>query len=477
MHDNLMNEQSTTPRLSRRQTILGGFGTALALAWPLRAFGASKSIREADRLRVGLGGAGIRGRYLIGNLPAEAKITAICDAHLGHVQDTLSAKKPFSEVLTDFHQRDAADCTAYQDYRRMLDEESLDAVIIATPDHHHAMVALLALARGLDVYLEKPVSVTIEEGRALSDAVERTGRVLQVGSQQRSMEMNRFGCEFIRNGGLGRIHRVEISNYPGPMPCPDYRPERVPQAMNWDLFCGPTPLRPYHRRLWSKDQFKVHGVNWRGWDLWRDFSGHLVTNWGAHSFDMIQWALGKDDTGPVKLTCDPVENSEQLAADWLKKTPPPSRSPIQGRDDHRRYFPVDMQYADGTVVSLTPDNGPMRFIGEKGVAEMGRNKFSVDQPELLTSKPDRSAMALWKGAGHVARPHLQNWLDAIRHGTPLAAPIEAGHRTATVCHLINIVRELEHPLEWDPIEERFLSDEAANALIRRERRPGWELPV
>lgn len=171
----------------------------------------------------------------------------------------------------------------FQDYRRLLDraksKDKLDAVIIATPDHHHAQAAILALQAGLDVYLEKPLTVTIREGRLLADAVKRTGRVLQVGSQQRTMEVNRFACEFIRNGGLGRITKVELPNYPGPLPMPPLDQEPAFGGVDFDLFCGPAPLRPHHRHLWMKEDFKVGDLLWRGWDLFRDYSGHLMTNW------------------------------------------------------------------------------------------------------------------------------------------------------------------------------------------------------
>ena len=194
----------------------------------------------------------------------------------------MEPKGEFAKVLAQFTQSDAAKCATFQDYRGLLDrakaKDKLDAVIIATPDHHHAQAAILALQAGLDVYLEKPLTVTIREGRLLVDAVKRTGRVLQVGSQQRTMEVNRFACEFIRNGGLGRISKVELPNYPGPLPMPSLDAEPTLGGVDFDLFCGPVPLRPHHRHLWMKEDFKVGDLLWRGWDLFRDYSGHLMTN-------------------------------------------------------------------------------------------------------------------------------------------------------------------------------------------------------
>lgn len=206
----------------------------------------------------------------------------------------LQPKGTFAPVLQQFKERDADKCATYQDYRRMFDREKLDAVIIATPDHHHTLAAMLALQAGLDVYLEKPLTVCIREGRLLVQMVKQTGRVLQVGSQQRTMEINRFACEFIRDGGLGRISKVELPCYPGPISQPISTEEAPVGEIDWELFCGPTALRPYHRNLWMKEDFKVGDLLWRGWDLFRDYSGHLMTNWGAHSVDMVQLALGRD---------------------------------------------------------------------------------------------------------------------------------------------------------------------------------------
>lgn len=375
-------------------------------------------------------------------------------------------------VLARFRDADAARCALYADYRIMLERERLDAVIIATPDHHHVPAALHALAAGLDVYLEKPLTVSIAEGRLLVEAVRNTGRVLQVGSQQRTMEMNRLGCEFIRNGGLGKISYVELPNYPGPLPmsAADLLADEPDEDVDWNLFCGSTPLRPHNRRLWVKDEFKVDDLTWRGWDLFHDYSGHMMTNWGGHSVDMVQYSLGCDETGPVEIRVEAPQPVEAIVAAWKTKTPSPTRS------DEARFRPVTMGYADG--VELRFANGPdyIMFNGEKGRLKMRRNYFEVDPPELLVDRPDPATVAQWSGGGHVARPHLENWLDSVRTRTTLNAPAEAGHRTATICHLANIVRELNRPLRWNPQSERFINDEAADALLDRPRRTGFELP-
>lgn len=437
-----------------------GFRTAPASAAPIGA---------NDRIRVGVIGTGVRGKFLIGNLPESARVVSICDCATSRMADTLNPQKEFAEVLAGFRNTQAAKCSTHQDYRRMLDREQLDAVIIATPDHHHASAAMLALDAGLDVYLEKPLTVTIREGRLLADKVKQTGRVLQVGSQQRTMEINRFACEFIRDGGLGKISKVELPNYPGPIASATFPEEAVPDGLDWNLFLGPTPTRPHNRKLWVKDAFKVGDLTWRGWDLFREYSGHIMTNWGAHSIDMMQYALGKDDTGPVEIQVMEPKSVAAIYKDWDHKTPKPASH------DDRRFWPVSMRYADGIEVKFLGPNDPIRFHGERGTMKVRRNYFAVDPPELITSGPGPEIAAKWKGSGHVARPHLQNWIDCIRSRDVPHAPVEVGHRTVTICHLANIARELNRPLKWNAETELFVGDAGANELLERPRRKGFEL--
>ena len=223
------------------------------------------------------------------------------------------------------------------------------------------------------------------------------------------------------------------------------------------------------RKLNEKNEFKVGDLLWRGWDLFRDFSGHMMTNWGAHSVDMVQLALGRDDTGPVDIRVEAPQPVDTLVAAWKAKTPRPTS------DDEARFRPVTMRYADG--VELRCVNGPeyILFHGERGRLKMRRKFFEVDPPELLVERPDPAIASKWSGGGHVARPHLENWLDCIRTRNTPNAPVEAGHRTATVCHLANIARELNRPLRWDPQRECFVNDKAADAQLDRPRRAGFEL--
>ena len=456
-----------------RRTFVGVASSMSALGWSSLTRGESPS----DRIRVGVIGTGVRGKYLIGNLPESAQVTSICDCATSRMAETLEPKKEFAEVLGGFRDQQAAHCKTYQDYRRLIDGEKLDAVIIATPDHHHVQAAMTALQAGLDVYLEKPISVTIREGRMLADMVKKTGRVLQAGSQQRTMEINRFACEVIRDGGLGKVTRVDCPNYPGPISRSDFPAEAIHDGLEWDLFVGPTPIRPHNRKLWVKDEFEVGDLLWRGWDLFRDYSGHLMTNWGAHNIDMVQYALGMDNSGPVRIA--PLHGITEAALEkdwekkWQKKTPRPEGTFI----DASRFSPVTMTYANGTVLNFLPDVKTATFYGERGTMEVSRNRFFTDPVDLVTDGLDPAIAERWEGGGHVARPHLQNWLDCIRSKKTPNASAEIGQRSITVCHLANIVREVNHPLSWNPAEERFENDDEANALLDRPRRKGYELPT
>lgn len=463
--------------MTRRQLVFSGAAATLAGARSNTLVRSVKAnpIGANQRLRVAVIGTGFRGKYLIGNLPETARVVAISDCAQWRMDAALQPKPPFDAVLAKFCQADALRCKAYQDYRDLIDRETLDAVIIATPDHHHVQAAVLALDAGLDVYVEKPLTVSIGEGKLLVSHVERTGRVVQVGSQQRTMELNRFACEFIRDGGIGKVTRVDFPNYPGPLPAGELPAEPVPAGLNWNLFLGPTPFRAYNRRRWIKDEFSVGTLLWRGWDLFREYSGHLMTNWGAHSMDMVQYALGMDDSGPVRITPRKDATAEALQQDWREQWSAKTPQPDMPWTAAPHFRPVDLDYANGVTVHLKAGINAAVFYGEHGTMMIRRNQFRCNPPDLVRDPPDPSLARQWQGAGHVARPHLQNWLDCIQTRATPNAPINVGHRTASVCHLVNLARELNRPLQWDPRIELFVDDIEANRLVMRPRREGFRL--
>ena len=448
-------------RISRRRFLasIATGGAALPSFVPSGVLAAAGNPGASDRVILGVIGTGIRGKHLIADAPPEARVAAICDSYLPRVADTLAPQGRYAGPLGRFRERDAERCAAYQDLRKLLDREKLDAVMIATPDHNHVLPAVLACQAGLDVYCEKALSLYVAEGRALVEAAKRHGRVVQVGSQNRSMAMNRLGGRMVREGRLGKISLVELPNYPGPMRYEGLPEEPVPEGLGWDLFCGQTALRPHNRKLWVKDQFKIDDKLWRGWDLWRSYSGHLMTNWGAHSVDIVQLALGTDGTGPVEI--------------WPL---------VDGHQGEMRFCPVAARYADGVELRFhLHGDDKWTFHGEHGKLLMHRNELAADPPDLVTERPDRALVEMWKGPekkgpGTVARPHIQNWLDCIKTRARPNAPVEAGHRSVTICHLAGIARELRRKLRWDPQTETFAGDAEANSLLTRPRREGHELP-
>jgi len=410
-----------------RRSWLAAAGTVLA--------GATRRIGAAgpgDRIRVGAIGVGNRGRLLLDQLPADAELVAICDCNLPQAHG--------------FRTQKGADWKVYQDYRELLDRSDIDAVIVATGDFQRALPCIHACQAGKDVYAEKPLTLTVAEGRAVVNAARRHERVFQVGTQQRSMTINRLACEFVRAGGLGTLREVRAINYKGPKDGPDQPPaaEPIPPGLDWNAWLNQAAERPY-------------AGPWLNWMQWRDFAGGEMTNWGAHGVDQIQWALGADDTGPVHLA--PLADA-------------PSGSLVA-------------RYPSGVEVKFMLEQGPMGgavFIGEHGKLEINRNKVTSNPPEIaagILAQVDVAAeevawsdqTALWQ-----AQQHLQNWLDCIRSRGRPVADVEIGHRSISACHLANIVRRLGRPLDWNPVAERFVADPEADGLLSRPRRAGFELP-
>lgn len=417
-------------RLSRRRFLKrsGAALTAAVAPMVIRAGvrGAEVKTGANDRILVGVIGTGNRARMLMDQLPEPARIVAISDCYIKRMEETMALKKQ--------------QWPCYQDYRRMLEKEHLDAVIVATTDHGRPLPCIHACQSGLDVYAEKPLSVTISEGQAMVKAARKYKRVFQVGSQQRTMAFNRYACELVRGGKIGAIRSVIAQNYPGPSIPTGLPEEPIPQGDDWNMWCGPTELLPFNNQL----QF--------GWMRWRPYSGGEMTNWGAHGVDQIQSALGMDGTGPVELW--PV-------------VPGPNGT-------------VSMRYANGMTVKFESTEVPMGgavFIGEKGKVTIDRNEFKCDPPELAVNPPPEEEKKSWTGPGWNATKHLANWLECIKtRGTP-NADVEIGHRSISICHLVNITRELGRKLQWDPKNETFVADAEANERLSRPRRKGFELPT
>ncbi|TWU42761.1 Gfo/Idh/MocA family protein [Novipirellula artificiosorum] len=417
-----------SPQSSRRRFLKrSAAASAIALPYfiPQGVLAAAGRPGANDRVIIGFVGTGGRARQLMDHVPADGRIVSICDVYQQRMIDTLKEKQQ--------------NWKTYSSHEQMFESENLDAVVVATPDHARVLPCIHACQAELDIYAEKPLTLTIHEGRVLVNAVRKYNRVFQVGSQQRTMELNRFACELVRSGGIGKIKRVQGICYTGPRDYQGLPEQPIPEGDNWDVWQAQTEARPFNHAL----QF--------GWMGWRAYSGGEMTNWGAHGVDQIQWALGKSLTGPEEIW--PV-------------TPGPNGK-------------VSMRYADGIQVDYELDKGPMGggiFTGSDAKIEINRNKFTTNPPDFVRNPPALEEALSWEGAGWVARPHIQNWLDCIRTRKTPNADVEIGHRSISVCHLVNIARQVGRKLRWDPNEEQFPGDEEANAYLDRPRRQGWELP-
>lgn len=422
---------TSSPPVNRRHFLVtSALGAIATLPWS-RSRAAESA--PSNRIRVGAIGVGKRATLLLDQLPEGAEIVALSDCNLPRAEE--------------YKARRSAGYRIYQDYRRVLDHKDIDAVIVGVGDFQRVLPCIEACMAGKDVYAEKPLTLYVQEGRALVNAVRKHGRVLQVGSQQRSMQINRLACEFVRNGGLGKLHEVRAVNYTNASASPSPLPpaETVPGGLDWNQWLNQAADRPFN-------------IAWMNWMGWRDFSGGEMTNWGAHGVDQIQWALGADDSGPVEIK-------------------PLTEGP-NGQ--------VSMTYATGIVVNFVLEKGPSGgavFIGDNGKLEINRNKIKSNPPEIAAQilenldvdEEERKwsdQTALWQ-----AREHLQNWLDCVRSRERPVADVEIGHRSITACHLANIARQSGRPLRWDPAQERFVDDPVADALLVRERRKGFELPT
>lgn len=324
------------------------------------------------------------------------------------------------------------------DYREMLADPAIDGVIIATPDHWHAMQGIAAARAGKHIYCEKPLTRTVTEGRALVEAARRHGVVLQTGSMQRSWKNFRHACALVRNGYLGKVKEVLVSVGDPAIAC-DLGEEVLPAGLDWEGWIGPASYRPFHAEL-SPPVEKDIFPNWR---KYQEYAGGILSDWGAHMFDIAQWGLGTDHTGPVTLI------------------PPDDPTAVRG---------LTMEYEDGVVLRHA-DFGRgfgVRFIGEKGRIDVARGYLDSDPAPLVgaTLQPGEQQL-------RVSDDHYADWLGAARKGGEPICPAAIGHRTNTISAIANIAYRLRRTLRWHPGRERFRGDQEADALLGPAYRAGW----
>lgn len=418
-----------------------GLGTVASLPQVVTrtVLGAPGQPGANDQIGIGFVGMGRQAGDLHAMLPAikEARVVAIAD---------LNIKR--AEAVAAKH-----NAAAMQDYRKLLDRRDVDAIITATPDHWRALVCIHACQAGKDIYAEKPLTLTIREGRLIVKAVRKYRRVLQTGTQQRTSWPNRCGCALVRSGAIGKITRVVARNYPSPWEC-GLPAQPAPEELDWDRWCGPVEPVPYNRDLY------LPRAN-PGWISFRPFSGGEITGWGSHGLDQVQWALGMDDSGPVEVW------TEGLKFDPPTYTAPESRERGERICSQPKVF---FRYPGDIVMEL--GDGPAggaKFIGEKGTITIDRAVCKSDPPEMAEE-------ALVKRPVGLVESHLRDWFNCLRTRQRPAADVEIGHRSATVCHLANIARWTGQRLRWDPAREVFPDAPEANRFIDRPRRKGYELP-
>ncbi len=434
-----MNPLFLSRRAFLRNTTLVSAAAAFPAILPSRMFGQTA---PSKKITIGFIGTGNIAQGHLETLLGfdDVRILAVCDVDKTH-RDLAAAK-----VNAGYGNRD---CAAYNDFRELTARPDIDAVMVCTPDNWHALNAIEAMRNGKDVYVEKPLTLTIEEGRALVAAARKYGRVAQTGTQQRSSRRFHDTAEFIRNGGMGKLSRIEIlipanNKYVGA----NWKPEAVPAGLDWDLWVGPAPFQPYTRQ-------GCH-YNFR---FILDYAAGQVTNWGAHYIDIAQWALGMDESGPVEVVGD-------------------GEFPTTGLFSTATKVDFTCRYASGVTLRCRTrydgiSDGNVRFFGDRGWVDVSRSASTASDPALLKE------IAAQAGKGAVKLPaslnHHDNFLQAIRTRARPISDVEFGHRTTTVCNLGNIAMQLKRPLKWDPVAERFTDDAVANRMRGRSMRGPWSL--
>jgi predicted dehydrogenase len=432
-------EKNISPGKSRRQFVKQGFQAAVAFTIiPRFVMGGKGYLAPSDRITLGFIGTGKQGKILAGYFHKNTDTQIIAGSDVD------------SKKLAAFHQhvqKQASEKTGqeyksfspYPDFRELLQRKDIDAVVIATPDHWHAVQTVMAANAGKHVYCEKPMAHSVGEGRAMVNAVKKNKVAFQTGSMQRSWDKFRNAVDLVRNGYIGQVKEVLVTvgdpaiafGLPG-MPVPEY--------LNWDAWVGPSVVRPYHTELSPPIEQDVY-PHWRNF---KEYGGGSLSDWGTHMFDIVQWALDKDRTGPVKFD-------------------PPSGNAVKG---------LTMTYNDGIVMKHV-DFGrkyAVRFIGEKGVIDVSR-EFLDSNPAAIVYTPFSSG----DKRVYSTNNHYQDWINSIKTGKPTVADVETGHRTSSVSALANIAYWLRRPLEWDPKNEQFKNDAEANALLTPPVRAPWKL--
>jgi len=431
-------------KMITRRTLLKGTTGLIASAVavpniiPSSVLGRSGTVAPSERLTMGGIGLGGQGMHNLRNFLTcnDLRILAVCDVDTKH---RIRAKQTVDSAYGN------KDCAAYNDFREILTRDDVDTVLIATPDHWHAILSIEAAKAGKHIYCEKPISLTIAEGRAVADTMKRYGTVYQSGTQRRSNACFRFGVDIARSGMLGQLHTLHCYYHNGPT-CPPQKIEPVPKGFDYDMWLGPAPFEAYTPR-------RCHGsFRWI-----YDYSGGQLTDLGAHFNDLAQWANDSEYSGPIAY-----EGRVEFPRDGLFNTPV--------------RFEVVATYADGVKMiyhdETEPGRGPRgnKFVGTEGWV-------SVDDTGKITASSDAimQKVRMTQRGYEYMMGHHRNFLDCVKTRRLPISNAEVSHRSVTTCHAGNICLRLGRKLRWDPEKERFFNDEPANRMRARTMRAPWSL--
>ncbi|MBA7477879.1 Inositol 2-dehydrogenase/D-chiro-inositol 3-dehydrogenase [subsurface metagenome] len=452
-------------KMNRRTFLKGGSGVVLgSVGFPYlvasSAPGKAGTVSPSNRIVMGCIGVGPQGT---GNMRAFLRIpgvqvVAVCDVEKGsdlYYGGQVAGLNPARRVVKEYYAGesptgDYGGCDVYGDFRQLLERDDIDAVTVCTPDHWHGLISVAAAEAGKDIYCEKPLVNTIAEGRAVCDAVEKQGRILQTGSHERSNDSVRFAAELVRNGYIGKLHTIRV-NMPNSDPhhrkiltMTEAQPVmEVPKSLDYDMWLGPTPEMPYTK-------YRSHF--W--WRFILTYGGGEMTDRGAHIIDLAQLGNDADDSGPIELEGR-------------------GKSPASGIFDAFMQYDFECKYANGVrLIGSSRAPRGLKFEGSDGWIFIHIHGGRLEaQPESLLQQ------SIAPGELHLGRSpgHHQNFIDSVKARKQPVASAEIGHRTATICHLLNIAMLTEKKLVWDPVKEEITNDAEANSMLSRPMRSPWHL--
>lgn len=424
-----------------RRTFLGSAMKAAVVSSfphiiPASALGADGHVAPSNRVTVGAIGNGPQGNGVLGNFlrHEEAHVVAVCDVN--------ALRREATRKLVDEHYAGEG-CAAYNDFRELLARKDIDAVLIATPDHWHVPHAVAAAKAGKDMYVEKPFMLSLSQGLAARDAVQRYGRVFQFGTQQRSSQEFRLACELVRNQRIGELKTIRVGS-PASRTSENLQPNPVPEWLDYEMWLGPAPWAPF------SDNRIVNNYWWHH----SDHALGFVAGWGIHHVDIAQWGNDTDLTGPVEVEGTGVFPSDGFCNCAIR-------------------WNITMKYANGVVLDYTDDGqNPhgIRFEGTKGWVHVARGFIDAEPKTLLQTRFGQDDIRLYE-----SRDHVGNFLECVKTREETVCPVDVAVRSDMICHLSDMAMRLRRGLRWDPLNERCMDDIEANRMLTRAMRPPWQV--